>query len=159
MKCKSKAVFAFVMVAAAQLAFSDMEFWQPPPTGVVVENRNLTRYADGGEFTSSPMTKRTRIDAIGDFIWRHWSEKRRGYARLSMSGIDSTTITYLFVEPDEAGVWRVACRQVDIGYACPTCNRWWLRDTLYATSVQWSPAKDGKKLILKNSRGKKILEL
>jgi hypothetical protein len=146
------------MLAAARLAFADMEFQEAPPTSLIVEHSNLTRYGDGGDFTSSPMSKVTRIDALRDFIWRHWSEKTRGYARLSMSGIDSTTTTYLFVEPDRAGAWRVACRQLDIGYPCRTCHRWFLRDTLYATSVQRSPPRDGKKLILKSSRGKQILE-
>jgi hypothetical protein len=118
MKCKSKAVCAFAMLAAARLVFADMEFRQAPPTRLIVEHRILTHYADGGEFTGSPMTQVEHVDRLRKFIWRHWSEKTRGYARLSMSGIDSTTTTYLFVEPDQAGVWRVACRQLDIGYPC-----------------------------------------
>lgn len=149
------------LLTAARLAYGDMEFRQEPPTDLVAEHRDLNVYADGGEFTGSPMThgKITHIDALRKFIWRHWNEKTRAYVRLSMSGIDSTTTSYFFVEPDENGAWRVACRQMDIGYPCPTCHRWFLRDTLYAISVQWSTARDGKKLVLKNSRGKKILEL
>jgi hypothetical protein len=160
MKSRLQSVLFLMMLIATPFAFADQEFRQEPPADVVVEHRDLNLYADGGEFKNDPQTHYNipRIDELRQFIWHHWNEKTRARARLSMSGKDSQTQTYFFVEPDKNGAWRVAIRGLDISYPCPTCNRWFLRDTVYADSVGWENGKDGKKLILKRSR-KKILEL
>src|ERR1700730_1092735 len=157
MKFKSKAISVLAMLIAARLAFAETEFRQEPPKEVIVEQRDLNFYADGGEFTSGPGKEVSNIAELRQFVWRHWNEKTRAYVRLSMSGKDSTGLTYFFIESDQTGAWRIACRQMNVGYPCPTCHRWFLRDTLYATSVQWSARRDGKKLVLKDGRGKKIL--
>src|SRR5438128_1212347 len=147
--------FVVLLLIAARSAFGDTELRHEPVKAVVIEGRDLKTYADGGEFSSSPMTsgKIVRVDALRQFIWQHWAEKTRGYARLAMSGIDSTQTTHLFIEPDPSGAWRVALRGLNEGYPCPTCHKWFLYDTVYATSVQWI-TKDQKKLIFKDPRGK-----
>ncbi len=153
--------FAVVVFVAAGSAFADTEFRQEPPRSAVIEGRDLRTYAGGGDFLSSPMTsgKVIHVDALRRFIWQHWSEKTRAYVRLAMSGIDSTQTTHVFIEPDQSGKWRVALRGLNEGYSCPTCHRWFLSDSLYATSVRWATSKDGKKLTFRNTRGKKIFEL
>ena len=160
MRFRSQSVLFLTTLIVTRFAFADKEFRNEPPVDVVIDHRDRTLYADGGEFKNDPQTHYNipRIDELRQFIWRHWNEKTRGRARLSITGKDSETQTYFFVEPDNNGAWRVALRGLDISYPCPTCNRWFLRDAMYADSVEWQDGKGGKKLVLKRN-GKKILEL
>ena len=160
MKFNSQSVLVLTMLIVMRFAFADQEFRKEPSTDVVVEHRDLKLYVDGGEFSNNPVTHYDlpRVDELRQFIWRHWKEKTRARARLSITAKDSETQTYFFVEPDNNGAWRVALRGLDIGYPCPTCHRWFLRDTMYADSVEWQKEKGGKKLVLKRNR-KKIFEL
>jgi hypothetical protein len=77
-------VISVLLLIAARLAYSDLEFRQEPPIDIVVEHRDLNVYADGGEFSSNPLShgEVVRIDELRQFIWRHWREKTRVYARL-----------------------------------------------------------------------------
>jgi hypothetical protein len=160
MKFKSRSFLILATLIVTRFAFANQEFRTEPPIDVVVEHRDLQLYADGGEFSNDPVTHYNlpRIDELRQFVWRHWKEKTRARARLSITAKDSQTQTYFFVEPDNNGAWRVALRDLDISYPCPTCHRWFLRNTMYADSVEWQSGKGGKKLVLRRN-GKKILEL
>ncbi|HWY50200.1 MAG TPA: hypothetical protein VNW72_01835 [Chthoniobacterales bacterium] len=160
MKSRLRSALFLVSLTVARFAFPYQEFRDQPPSDVVVEHRDLKLYADGGEFKNDLQTHYDirHIDELRQFIWRHWNERTRARARLSITAKDSQTETYFFVEPDKNGAWRVALRGLDISYPCPTCNRWFLRDTIYADSVEWQNGRGEKKLVLKRN-GKKVLEL
>ena len=79
-----------------------------------IADRDLTQYEQGAVFTC-----RTRFrngnekdhlageKKVRDFIWRHWTEKKRGYVILNCPGTDTTITTHYFIEPNEAGAWRI----------------------------------------------------
>src|SRR5262245_27143796 len=46
------------------------------------------------------------------FLWTHWTAHHRGYMTLTMSSVDATSTSHIFVEPDDGGRWRVAWRIV-----------------------------------------------
>jgi len=47
------------------------------------------------------------------FLWDHWRNRKRAYLVLTLSGVDHTGTTHVFVEPDDGGRWRVYRRQLD----------------------------------------------
>lgn len=48
------------------------------------------------------------IQDARDFIWNHWTERRRGYVIITMASDDATSDAHIFVEPGDDGHWRVA---------------------------------------------------
>ncbi len=46
------------------------------------------------------------------FIWHRWQEKKRGYIRVSESGVDTGGTSHIFIEPDTHGIWHIARRWV-----------------------------------------------
>lgn len=154
---------AFILLAliATESALCGTQFHQEPAERVVLEGRNLKEYADGGEFSNVRPRQRDihRVAVLRRFILHHWSHKARGHARLSLIGADSTATTYIFVEPDKAGAWRVACRRLIHGYPSLESRRWFLSDTMHATSLRWIHKGSGKILVLKDRKGEEILRL
>ena len=47
------------------------------------------------------------------FLWEHWQNRKRAYLVLTMSSVDHTGTSHVFVEPDDAGRWRVYRRVLD----------------------------------------------
>ena len=43
-----------------------------------------------------------------DFIWSHWTDRRRGYVIVKMASDDAQSDAHIFIEPDEAGAWHIA---------------------------------------------------
>jgi hypothetical protein len=47
------------------------------------------------------------------FLWEHWRSRKRAYLVLTLSSVDHTGTSHMFVEPDDSGRWRVYRRQFD----------------------------------------------
>ncbi|PYV47620.1 MAG: hypothetical protein DMG92_15950 [Acidobacteria bacterium] len=59
------------------------------------------------ESKQDPTLSRARM-----FIWQHWNERKQGYLILTLSSVDATSTSHIFVEPDKTGRWRVSWRMV-----------------------------------------------
>jgi hypothetical protein len=68
-----------------------------PSQEEIAAGRDLKLYDDGGTFSSkiSDHGAIPRISELRDFLWSHWSRKRRGYVRLEFSDVDGTVRRYL----------------------------------------------------------------
>ncbi len=58
--------------------------------------------------SSIPVFAQARI-----FIWQHWRDRQRAYLTLTVSSVDHTGTSHMFVEPDDGGRWRIYWRQLD----------------------------------------------
>jgi hypothetical protein len=47
------------------------------------------------------------------FLWEHWRDGKRGYLVLTMTGVDHSGTSHVFVEPDDSGRWRIYSRSLD----------------------------------------------
>jgi hypothetical protein len=52
------------------------------------------------------------LNGARDFIWKHWQEKKPGYFRISLNGVDATSTSHIFIEPDAKGDWQITWRIV-----------------------------------------------
>jgi hypothetical protein len=93
----------------------------------LVGERDLTLYDDGGLFEvryglevgtyfspDSPTFKQS-IKANADarqFIWDHWTQRRRAYLRVLFTDIDWSSMTHVFIEPDTKGNWSILWSEV-----------------------------------------------
>jgi hypothetical protein len=74
------------------------------------QDRDLRAYDNGGEFhTLFNSDEITDVKKLRDFVWKHWTEKRRGYVQVVYRGTDAGSIAYLFIEPNDDR-WRIAWR-------------------------------------------------
>lgn len=110
------AIFVAVSLAGANLlAAAEKDLDHEPSQKEIAAGRNLKLYDDGGTFSSKVSDHGTipRIGELRDFLWSHWSQKKRGYVRLEFSDVDgdATTITHIFLEPTDSGKWHVATLQ------------------------------------------------
>jgi hypothetical protein len=84
----------------------------------VAQGRNLSRY-DKLELTDpEPKTVVARwhdplLAQARTFLWEHWRNRKRAYLVLTLSSVDHTGTSHVFVEPDDIGRWRVYWRGVD----------------------------------------------
>lgn len=62
------------------------------------------------EFRYNPTFAQARM-----FIWKHWQDRKRAYLKLTISGIDHTDTSHIFVEPDDSGRWRIYWRHLGPG--------------------------------------------
>ena len=46
------------------------------------------------------------------FLWQHWRDHRQAYLSLTLSSVDATSTSHVFIEQDEGGRWRVSWRIV-----------------------------------------------
>lgn len=95
------------------------DFYKTFTVEELVENRDLSLYDSGGEFSNcfnhgfSDCEFRKceqRQSEARKFIFEHWKEKKRGYIVYECSGIDSVSTTHIFVEPDNNGEWSIVLR-------------------------------------------------
>jgi hypothetical protein len=78
----------------------------------IIQRQDMSEYDQGGHFFCCRRVEDTRNirseeKNVRDFIWQHWTEKKRGYIRLSYMGADSSWTTHYFIEPNENGEWNV----------------------------------------------------
>ncbi len=89
----------------------------------ITQNRDIKQYDQGGHFWCRWRPYGNEEDRLNgekkvrDFIWQHSIEKKRGYIKLSCGGIDTSSTTHYFIEPNEKGelnvVRRLISRQSD----------------------------------------------
>jgi hypothetical protein len=96
----------FIIFILSFLAIS-VAFGQSSQT----KQRNLDGY---NKFSVNvPVSKNPypSIAKVRDFIWIHWKERNLGYVEMTLRNKEGEPSTsYIFIEPDEVGVWRVAMR-------------------------------------------------
>jgi hypothetical protein len=84
----------------------------------IKQRRDLTQYDEGGYFDCRHWIAEDEPRGIcdekkiRDFIWQHWTKKKRGYARITYDSVDAKSTSHIFIEPDEKGEWSVAWRIV-----------------------------------------------
>lgn len=81
----------------------------------ILENRDISQYDQGGHFDCHGWTPKEASDPcdekkVRDFIWQHWSEKKRGYIRITYGSVDARSTSHIFIEPNEKGEWYIAWR-------------------------------------------------
>jgi hypothetical protein len=83
----------------------------------VAQGRDLRRY---DRLELADPEPRAVADRRGDwiiakarkFLWEHWRDRKRAYLLLTLSSVDATSTSHIFVEKDEIGRWRVYWRIV-----------------------------------------------
>lgn len=123
----------------------------PSPTKETpTADRNLSAYEFGGHLgcktpflRESPRCQSSLRKARG-FIWKHWSEKKRGYLVVTITSPDASSDVHMFIEPDDAGSWRVVWRWENI--YCASCPRPHSSGTIYQSadmrSIEQKPATE-----------------
>ena len=82
----------------------------------VAQGRDLSRYerlmlADPGRRLMSE-TQTAILAQSRSFLWSHWEQKKRAYLVLTLSSVDATSTSHVFIEPDNSGRWRIYWRIV-----------------------------------------------
>lgn len=98
-----------------------------PAKETATADRNLSVYEFGGHLgcktpllRESPRCQSSLRKARG-FIWNHWREKKRGYLVVTITSPDASSDVHMFIEPDDAGAWRVVWRWENL--YCASCPR------------------------------------
>jgi len=78
----------------------------------VAQGRNLGKYdkldlIDREHFHPWEMWQNSILAQARTFVWEHWQKPKRAYLTLTLSSVDSTGTSHIFVEPDDTGRWRV----------------------------------------------------
>jgi hypothetical protein len=99
----------------------------------VAQGRNLSRYDKFELADPEPKTVAARwhdpvLAQARTFIWEHWRDRKRGYLLLTLSSVDHTSTSHVFIEPDDSRRWRVYWR---------TVHRREIVDSPTAYSVKW----------------------
>ncbi len=74
----------------------------------LVTKRDLARYDKAGPYTTYPFKSQNDTESrIRDFLWEHYTGKRRGCLIVVRHTKEGEPFTYhIFIEPDRNGVWR-----------------------------------------------------
>ena len=101
----------------ATTAVGQLPEFSPPaqiPQSEIIQSRDLARYDDGGKFLAalhSPI-KPSRMEKLRSFILQHWKDHRRAYVRVDFAGVDNLAESHIFIEPNDAGSWRIVWRMI-----------------------------------------------
>jgi hypothetical protein len=84
----------------------------------IAQGRNLGKYeklelADREHFHPWEMWRNPILAQARSFLWEHWRNRKRAYLVLTLSSVDHTGTSHMFVESDDSGRWRVYRRQLD----------------------------------------------
>src|SRR5437667_11525256 len=71
----------------------------------VLERRDLRGYDDGGVYRASGYIV-AEVQRLRDFIWTHWTQKRRGYVEIVFQDVDTGIKAYVYIEPVN-GRWGI----------------------------------------------------
>jgi hypothetical protein len=91
------------------------------PTG----ERHLSDYSFGGHIVCNEGLSRSASRCQSsyrkarDFIWNHWREKKRAYIVVMITSPDAGSDVHIFIEPDDANIWRVVWRSESL--YCASC--------------------------------------
>ena len=76
-----------------------------------IEQRNLNDYDKISFVVPVSENPYPTITKVRDFVWRHWTERTLGYAEMTLySKEGEPSKSFIFIEPDKTGAWRVAVR-------------------------------------------------
>lgn len=129
-------------------------------TSDITQNRDISQYEQGGHFwcrmrpygnEENPLNGEEKVR---NFIWQHWTEKKRGYIKISCGGVDTSSTTHYFIEPNEKGEWIIATRNL-FKHALPEYDNQPIKDDV-AVSVEKVESDKNKSdwtLILKANDG------
>jgi hypothetical protein len=81
-----------------------------PVPADVARGRDLSAYESGGVYLSSPNSEHLAdadVERLRQFVWSHWTDKRRGYVQFVFRGIDAGNQNYFFIEPVD-NRWRIS---------------------------------------------------
>jgi hypothetical protein len=84
----------------------------------ITQNRDMSQYEEGGHFwcRNRPYGNFGDIKRgekkVRDFIWQHWTEKKRGYIKFTCGYTDTSRTIHYFIEPNEKGEWNIARRDI-----------------------------------------------
>lgn len=83
----------------------------------VAQGRDLRHYdrlevADPEPRTVSDRRRDSYLAQAQTFLWEHWRDRKQGYLILTLSSVDATSTSHVFIEKDEIGRWRVYWRIV-----------------------------------------------
>jgi hypothetical protein len=130
----------------------------------IERNRRNFRYDNGGLSTCYLLVFGIKKDresdpcgekAVRDFIWNHYSAKKRGYIRVKYIDVDSASIEHFFIEPQKSGTWMIVWWSVDHfsqGLPGSPPFKIWAKKLLTAEMVE--NKQTGKsKLVLKTEDG------
>ena len=83
----------------------------------VAQGRNLSRYEQPILVNARPKTVVERkhdptLPRARDSLWQHWPDHKQAYLILTLSRVDATSTSHVFVEQDDSGRWRVSWRIV-----------------------------------------------
>lgn len=92
----------------ANAQWQDHAFTSPD----IAQGRNLQKYEkleliDREHFHPFEMSQNPVLAQARTFVWEHWQKRKRAYVMLTLSSVDSTGTSHIFVEPDDTGRWRV----------------------------------------------------
>lgn len=80
----------------------------------ILEKRDISLYDQGGHFDCHGWDKGPKDicdqKKVRDFIWQHWTDKKRGYIRITYGSVDARSTSHIFIEPNEKGEWYIAWR-------------------------------------------------
>jgi hypothetical protein len=84
------------------LAFGQPDKNKPDPVpAALTQGRDLTKYENGGIYRY-PLY----VDRLRNFVWTHWTKKRRAYVEIVYQSTDTADKVWLFVEPED-GHWCI----------------------------------------------------
>jgi len=93
-------------IVAALATASAVASDRPPANVAKARNHNV--YDAGGVYrTAVGAPPLTNIERLRQFIWTHWTQKRRGYVEFVFQGKDAGSENYFFIEPT-SDRWRIA---------------------------------------------------
>jgi hypothetical protein len=83
----------------------------------VAQGRNLSRYETLTLTNTKPTPVVERksdpiLASARTFLWQHWHDRKQGYLILTLSSVDATSTSHVFVEQENTGRWCVYWRIV-----------------------------------------------
>lgn len=130
----------------------------------IFEGRDLASYDFAGVVGCGVEDQKTSNDRCEadykrarDFVWKHWTQKKSGYIEVRKRSIESARerTTHLFIEPDEAGKWRIVERTVPM-LVPEDAGELRLDDLI---EVDWEILSDLEEPRVGYKRGTKVLRL
>src|SRR5207253_10570138 len=82
----------------------------------IIQSRDMTQYDQGGYFWGRSRfggtfgNEKDKLEGekkVRDFIWQHWTERKRGYIKFIFAGTDTSRTTHYFIEPNEKVEWVI----------------------------------------------------
>ena len=125
-----------------------------PIPAAIADGRDLRAYDDGGVYRT-PVGQREVLDVSNarQFIWTHWTQKRRGYVTVVQQGKDAGADSYIFIEPSPSG-WRILWRTRHY-QALPHAPLFPAKDLRDIVGV----ARHGEQLVFRDAQGATVTTL